>query len=132
MTAVTFAAPDAKLALSITLGDAVRAYAADTPRSRQRQIGPSEIGVECLRRLGFKALGYQPATAGGDCWPPFVGTAVHDHLARVFAADNERLGRVRWLIEHKVTVRGSIRGTLDLYDHDSRTVIDHKIVGPST
>ncbi|ADD43859.1 PD-(D/E)XK nuclease family protein [Stackebrandtia nassauensis] len=132
MNAVAFAAPEARIALSIDLARVIREYSDSRPRSRQVNIGPSEIGVECLRRLGYKALGYAASNGGGDPLPPFIGTAVHAELAAAFEADNERLGRVRWLVEHRVTVRGSIRGTLDLYDHDTRTVIDHKIVGPST
>ena len=118
--------------LSVDLATAIRTYCTRSPRSLQRTIGPSEIGHDCLRRVGYSALGYEPASAGGDPWAAFIGTATHAELAQVFAADNERLGRIRWLIEHRVTVRGSITGTLDLYDCDTATVIDHKIVGPST
>ncbi|CAM3430771.1 PD-(D/E)XK nuclease family protein [Stackebrandtia soli] len=132
MTSTVFAAPDPVTVLSTDLAAAIRAYCARSPRSLQRQIGPSEIGHECLRRVAYSALGCEPSSTGGDPWAAFIGTATHAELAQVFTRDNQRLGRDRWLTEHRVTVRGSIRGTLDLYDTDTATVIDHKIVGPST
>ena len=49
-------------------------------------------------------------------------------MAEAFTADKNR----NWLVEHRVTVRPGLAGTLDLFDLDSATVIDHKCVGATS
>jgi len=113
------------------------------PRSQQATIGPSELGGPCLRRIGHKLAG-TPTVNRGIAWRPTVGTAVHSWLADAFEADNrarvDALGNppadARWAVETSVTV-GDIggkpcKGTADLYDRVTATVVDWKIVGRST
>ena len=106
------------------------------PRSQQVEIGPSEIGTPCVRRLGHLLAGTpkQPAPVP---WRPTVGTAVHAWIANAFEAFDERLpdSSPRYLMEQRVTV-GTIAGrpfggSADLYDAAEFRVIDWKIVGPS-
>lgn len=59
--------------------EAIRHAIANHPRSLQRAIGPSEVGIECDRRLAYKLLGH-PERDGGDGWLPTVGTGVHSWL----------------------------------------------------
>lgn len=105
------------------------------PRSQQKEIGPSEIGAPCLRRIGFRLSSPPPAPSPTmpAPWRPTVGTAVHSWLAQVFEAD---LMHDRWASECRVmvgTVAGQeIWGSCDLYDRVTATVIDWKIVGPTT
>ena len=114
------------------------------PRSLQTQIGPSEIGIECDRRIAYKLLGF-PERDRGPAWLPTIGTAVHAWLEGVFDADNERVlasellgpDQERWLVEEKVTPGfipglGFISGSCDLYDRMTCTVVDHKIIGPTS
>ena len=110
----------------------------DHPRTKQTEIGPSEIGTPCTRRLAYKLLG-QPERQG-DGWKPAVGTAIHTWLEDAFDADNLRGsqaldGYERWFIEETVTVGEvcgvPVKGHCDLYDRVTGTVIDHKTTGPT-
>lgn len=109
------------------------------PRSRQKLIGPSEIGTDCPHCLAAKLAGWEE-TERDVAWLPFIGTAVHAELAGIFETDNKRSmkngGRRRWRVEQRVevgTIGGHhISGTADLYDTLTGTVLDHKIVGAQT
>jgi hypothetical protein len=110
------------------------------PRSLQKDIGPSEIGHVCERRIGYKLLGF-PENDGRPNWKATVGTGVHLWAETAFSADNLRytapeqdLSLERWVIEKKVCV-GKVNGVpitghSDLYDTWTDTVIDHKTCGP--
>lgn len=104
------------------------------PRSLQRAIGPSQVGLECEVRLMHAIAGTDEPERADPPWKPTVGTAVHAWLEEAFEADNRALGYRRWFTETQVTV-GTIgdqviTGHSDLYDLFSRTVMDHKCVGP--
>jgi hypothetical protein len=60
-----------------------------------------------------------------DPWPSISGTALHSWLADAFTADSSH----DWLVEHRVTIRPGLSGSVDLFDRTSGTVIDHKCVG---
>lgn len=117
------------------ISDAVR----NAPRSRQRRIGPSEIGNPCDRCLGHKLAG-TAELLGPIPWLPAVGTAVHEWLDELFIADalaRSAQGREpRWVTEAKVTVGEidgqEITGSCDLYDVETCTTVDWKIVGTTT
>lgn len=114
---------------------------ANDPRSLQERIGPSEIGIPCARRIGYKLAQVEPVNDRGVPWKPFIGTAVHAALADILTAANQTLGEMpaaagggpRFLIEQKVTVGQilgeDIDGSCDVFDRASNTVIDWKIVG---
>lgn len=120
---------DAADDLRITLHDIITTAARNTPRSLQKQIGPSEVGLECPRRLAYRWLDWPTANPGGDPWPAIVGTATHTWLADALEQHNQVLGRTRWLVEQRVTIRGDLNGSCDAYDLDTDTVLDHKVVG---
>lgn len=107
------------------------------PRSLQTRIGPSELGHPCTRRVGYKLLGHPANEFPDDTpWLPTIGTAVHTWLEEQFTQANAGHDHARWLTEVTVDV-GQVAGTpitgsVDLYDRVTATVIDHKIVGPST
>jgi hypothetical protein len=103
------------------------------PRSAQRRIGPSEIGIDCMRALAHK-LNKDEEPVRGPAWTPAVGTALHTQADEWFtatSAGDEFHGR--WLTEQKVTVGEiggePITGHTDLWDEWSHAVIDHKFVG---
>lgn len=108
----------------------------NAPRSLQKAIGPSEIGTDCVRCLARRLMGIEklPVESIGDMpWLPFIGTAVHAQLEEVFRAANDKDESVRWLIETRLPI-GEIGGTeiwgsCDLFDKETGTVIDHKVVG---
>lgn len=110
----------------------VNAAAAEAPRSLQRHLGPSEIGHLCDRQVAGKLAGLPRTNHVQDPWPSIVGTATHAWLAEAFSSENERLGRIRWVPEARVTPIDGHPGTADLYDADEAAVVDHKGVWVNT
>lgn len=108
------------------------------PRSLQRSIGPSELGMDCIRCLAHK-LGGTPEIRT-PAWLPTIGTAVHEWLEGVFLRHEQARASIgmpaRYLVEHRVTVGAvaaeQVRGNTDIYDTHSGTVVDWKIVGTTT
>lgn len=111
----------------------IRHTAANTPRTLQRAIGPSGVGMPCQRRLALELLEATIHNTTADTWPSTIGTAVHAWLAAAFTADNATrvaTGRPpRWLVEQRVTVRTGLDGSCDLYDLETHTVVDWKVLG---
>jgi hypothetical protein len=123
--------------LKYVIGKAIEEH----PRSQQKAIGPSEIGSPCERRLAYKLLDIPVVNVQPPGWRPTVGTAVHSWLEDTFEARNVIDGFVerdtgRWRTERKLLVGVvndvPIFGTCDLYDADTATSIDWKVVGPTT
>lgn len=100
-------------------------------RSRQKAIGPSEVGEPCARKLAYKLLDVTPTNTATDPLPSIVGTGAHAWLADAFEAWNTTNGRKRFWVEQRV-VAGPIAGSCDLYDADKRLVIDHKFPGATS
>lgn len=106
------------------------------PRSMQKLIGPSEIGTDCDHCLAAKLAGWDE-TERDVAWVPFMGTAIHAELARIFETDAAQRGeQSRWMVEHRVkvgTIGGhQISGTCDLFDQHTGTVLDWKNTGTTS
>jgi hypothetical protein len=110
----------------------VRDHESSRPRSLQVQLGPSEVGTACARRLAYKLLQVELVNDGGDPWARILGTAAHAWLDDAFAEENVRTGDRRWITSVRVEITGYLGGTIDLYDAAFRRVIDHKVVGATT
>ena len=106
----------------------IKSSDANKPRSRQLNIGPSEIGDACVRKLAYKMMDTPKINTVTDPWPAISGTAIHSWLADAFGETSEG----NWLIEHRVTARPGLTGTVDLFDVDNGIVIDHKCVGAAS
>lgn len=110
-----------------------------SPRSLQTKIGPSEIGTPCDRCLGHKLAG-TAQLPGPVPWLAAIGTAVHAWLDSVFIDDalakSARGEEPRWISEARVNVGEidgePIEGTCDLFDVETETTVDWKIVGATT
>lgn len=123
--------------LKYVIGKAIEEH----PRSQQKALGPSDIGSPCDRRLAYQLLDVPITNVQPPAWRPTVGTAVHSWLEDTFEARNVHDGFIerdtgRWRTERKLFI-GKINGveifgTCDLYDADTATSIDWKVVGPST
>jgi hypothetical protein len=119
------------------LTEIINWFEANSPRSLQTAIGPSEIGVDCLRRLAYRTLGTGRSNRTmTDPWFAIIGTSVHDWLANAIEFHQTSHGRTgdnkRYLIENRVHLEDGpdgISGSCDLYDTDHERVVDHKIVG---
>lgn len=101
----------------------------NAPRSQQRAIGPSEIGVPCTRRLAYKLCNRPQVNADGDPWASIIGTAVHSWMEATYAAENRRLGHERYVIERRLHIRGDVYGHADLFDRATGANLDWKCVG---
>jgi hypothetical protein len=111
-------------ALVAELDGLIEAHINNAPRSLQTAIGPSELGIPCDLRLGYKLAGHpQVNTDQPLSWKAWIGTNVH--------TEN---GEDRYLLEERVTVGGvngeDICGNCDLYVDG--VVLDWKIPGGST
>lgn len=104
----------------------VRMYEEFTPRKMQQALGPSDLGIECDRRLAYKIAGITGHNMG-DPWAAFVGSSIHTRLETVVKKYAERTGGI-WLIEQRIVVTDLIRGRADLV-HDGM-VIDIKSASP--
>jgi hypothetical protein len=124
---MTFTAPHKP---NITLGRELASIIHDagvwTPRAKQVAIGPSEMGHECTRRLAYKLLDWEQVNVSQSSnWASQVGSAIHSHLADIFRK------KEGYEVEQKVTIRGQLAGTVDLFDTVRGIVIDWKTTGHS-
>jgi hypothetical protein len=120
--------------------DIVAQGIAGQPRSLQKRVGPSELGIPCDRKLGYKLLGH-PVLNPRDSvpWKPFIGTGLHSEFEVLFHKVSAAGGDVnahggRYLVENRVNVGEilgqDITGSCDLYVNDGAgTVVDFKCVG---
>lgn len=122
-------------ATELTLGDlqaVIKDYERNIERTLQKEIGPSEVGQPCDRRLVMQLLGAEEINGDRDQWPATVGTAVHELLASAFRRNNDVLvsqGKPpRWIVEQPITIRPGLVGHTDLVDLWTWTIIDHKNV----
>ena len=98
-----------------------------TERSKQIQIGISEVGMDC-RKCVARKLALTPRVVDG-AWYPFVGTAVHDALEKGFGE--------RWPEDYQLEERLHVHkykelnlgGSCDMFAFQDGTVNDWKVVG---
>lgn len=105
-----------------------------SPRSLQWEIGPSEMGTNCLHCLAARLAGWERMQEAPLA--PWIGTAVHaqhEHLFRSLPGN-------RWKPEYPVHTCNlampdgrimHVGGHIDLWDTVSRTTLDWKFVGES-
>lgn len=113
------------------IGDAL----VNAPRSLQRRIGPSEMGIPCDRRIAYILARTPKVKDETVAWKPAIGTAVHELLAGIVAKANTaglvENNAFRWHVEERVTVGAvwgvPITGSTDLFDAWSGTVFDWKV-----
>lgn len=101
----------------------------NSPRSKQVQIGPSEVGDACDRRIAYRLAGVPDVNVGFDPWPAVVGTAVHGWLETALRTYEGFHGTNDWLTEQTLVIDDFIKGHSDLYWAPERTVIDWKTAG---
>lgn len=99
-----------------------------TPRNLQKELGPSEIGEPCSRKLALKIMN-EPELHEGDPLPSIVGTAAHSWMEEACRKWNEHVGRVDWIPELAVEIVPGIIGHSDAYHVPTNTVVDWKFPG---
>lgn len=100
------------------------------PRNSQVAIGPSEMGVVCDRRIGYRLADVARCNTDMDPWPSIMGTSMHSWLQQTFDGWNRANGDEVWLTERRVHLDEVISGSSDLYSTEHEAVIDWKGVGP--
>lgn len=109
---------------------------ANQPRTLQQTIGPSEIGIPCTRRLIHKLVREEEPSRRDPAWLAYIGSCVHAGLELGVRQHptNQAMAQPRYLTEQRVHVGDvagqQIWGSADLFDIDSGTVVDWKVVGP--
>ena len=104
--------PDLADDLAAELSTMIRWHDENQPRSQQISLGPSDLGIECQRQLGYKIAGIRGFNHG-DPLPGFVGSSLHARLEDVIKAYAKDYGE-RWMIERRVHVTPLISGSADL------------------
>lgn len=128
-------------ALADELDHLIESAINNAPRSLQTRIGPSELGIPCDLRLGYKMAGHPTVNDGQPLsWKAWIGTNVHTGLQELLTRANMALpnwavdGRDRYLVEERVTVGhvngDDVNGNADLYLDG--VVWDWKIPGGNT
>jgi len=98
-------------------------------RSAQIRMGPSEAGSPCDRQIAMKLMNITPVNPQ-EGWAPFIGTAVHAELAKMFEwANGSNSGRYVTEMRVKLPSEHVPYGTLDLLDRVLYMVDDHKLLG---
>lgn len=102
----------------------------NSPRSKQTEIGASELGGDCFRRLGYRIAEVPHANTGTDPWPAIVGTAVHIWMEQAIRHWEARDGvQERFRTEMLVRPSSVVKGHTDLYDIPFNAVVDYKTAG---
>lgn len=124
-------------------------HIANQPRSQQREIGPSELGTDCLHCLAARLAGWERTQP--VAWLPFIGTCVHARFEQLFGNRNGELavpdddGGDPWPVKrfeaekhvdvgeiHGLHGLQKVHGSIDLYDAKTGMTIDWKITGSTT
>jgi hypothetical protein len=111
--------------------EVIRWAEANSPRSQQTRIGPSEMGDPCERRIGYRIAEVPEVNDRFDPWAAIVGTSIHSWLDAAFQAYSLARGSTSWLTETPVSISEIIGGRSDLFNLEEACVIDHKGAGPS-
>lgn len=106
------------------------------PRSLQKRIGPSEIGMECAHCLAAKLAGWEKQEVGVS-WASTIGTGAHLLMETFFNRHARSFYRpekgARFVTEETVLVghlgATPITGSTDLLDLEAGMTVDWKFVG---
>lgn len=113
------------------LTDVIKWTEANSARSIQTAIGPSELGSLCDRRIAYRIAGTPEANWWSDPLPAIVGTAVHSWLEHAVGQFQRVHFMDRWVTEITVQPDPLVKGHCDLYDKQLQAVIDWKTVSPT-
>lgn len=119
------------LKLKAKILNVIRWADANSSRSRQKRIGPSEMGDPCDRRIGYRVAEIPEVNNRFDPWAAIVGTSIHTWLEDAFQRWIIAHDSKAWLTETPVSLDGFIKGRSDLFDVEESCVVDHKGAGPS-
>ena len=67
----------------------IEQHVLNQPRGLQKEIGPSELGTDCLHCLAARLAGWERHQT--VAWLPFIGTCVHARFEQLFDKNNEQV-----------------------------------------
>lgn len=102
----------------------------ESPRSKQLDIGPSEMGHPCERHIAYRLTATPAVNLGFDPWPAVVGTAVHAWVEQAVNEYQKASRQEDFLTETTLDISGVATGHADLYWKSQKTVVDWKTAGP--
>lgn len=108
------------------LTDIIIWYDQENPRSKQQAIGPSEIGNQCDRRIGYRLANIPIINDKFDPWAGIVGTSLHSWLEKAVTAWCQAHGDGNWFTETTLYLNEFVEGHADLYNVEHKAVIDWK------
>lgn len=114
------------LELKKTLTDIITWSERNRPRSVQVELGPSDLGSACDRRIGYKIAAVPEVNRFNDPWTVFVGSAIHTRLQEAVDSWDHTHAAKRFLTEQSAPLDEFVKSHPDLLDKDRRMVIDHK------
>jgi hypothetical protein len=100
---------------------------ANTERSLQKRIGPSELGAECSRQIAYKLAEVPEVNDTADPWPSIIGTSVHAWLADKLPKYRAALDLEIPLTEQEIRADQWVSGNTDVYM--DKVVRDWKVLG---
>lgn len=106
--------------------DMVRWASNNSKRNLQVELGCSEAGHECDRRIGYTMAGIPPTAWKTDPWPAIVGTAVHSWMEDAVNKYQKVHSISEWETETEVAPSPLVIGHTDLFHLPTRTVLDYK------
>lgn len=114
----------------------IEAHIANQPRNLQKEIGPSELGTDCLHCLAARLAGWEKHQSAA--WLPFIGTCVHSRFEHLFNGRKDEFtvpdddGGEPWAVKrfdaerhvdvgsiHGLHGHQRIHGSIDLYDAET-------------
>ncbi len=116
--------------LKIRLIEMIRWADNENPRAKQVELGPSEIGDPCDRRIGYRLAAIPGCNTDFDPWASIMGTAIHSWLEQAIKDWMQGHDDPAWITERTLWVDDYIQGHSDLYWKAQETVIDWKTAGP--
>jgi uncharacterized Zn finger protein (UPF0148 family) len=99
-----------------------------SPRSLQTNLGPSELGSPCDRRLGYRMAGTPECNNNRDPWAAIVGTAIHKWLEDATNRWCTAHANTDWVTEKGIEISEVVSSHPDLFNVPKGMVIDHKSV----
>lgn len=102
---------------------ALHAKDASRSRSKQTEVGPSELGG-CKRRVWYRLNGHDAVNRNQSKLAAIMGTAIHKEIEHALEALNKP---DTYLIENEVVFDG-MKAHVDLYLPENKEVVDWKTV----
>lgn len=106
--------------------EVVRWANANSHRSQQVELGCSEVGNPCDRRIAYRIAGVQPTGYSNDPWPAVVGTSIHSWMESAVNSFQQAHNLSHWVTEMEVFPNPLVKGHTDLYDAKRQLVLDWK------